>query len=174
MRSSAALSVTPVTICAGSGEGKGRPALRPAQPAAAARIASATTMVRPCMVTSCAAPGSAERHDTPSREPVDLVAREPELGEHLGGVLAEERRGAADRGGRRRRADGEGEHLRLAVAGLVDLRDEAQVLHLRVLEDLIELVDRPRGDLRRLEALYPLGRRRAPERRLDPRLQLLV
>ena len=48
------------------------------------------------------------------------------------------------------------------------------MLHLRVLEDLVELVDRPRRDLGRLEALDPCRGRGVRQGRLDPRPELVV
>src|SRR5688500_2998913 len=96
--------------------------------------------------------------DLRRHEPVDLLARHAELREDLLRVLTEPRRGPADRGGRRGRPRGKSEHARGAQPGLLELRDEPQVPHLRVLEHLVELVDRARGDLSLLHALHPLGR----------------
>ena len=48
------------------------------------------------------------------------------------------------------------------------------MLDLGILEHLVELVDRPGGDLGRLEAPHPLGGRRPGERGFDPRPELGV
>src|SRR3990170_3786686 len=108
-------------------------------------VASRTSLPRTPRRTRPPGP-SAEGDDTVGGQALDLGAREAELAEHLGGVLAEERRRAADRRRRRRRPHREREHARAAVPGLLDLGDEPEVLRLGVLERLVELVDRPRGD----------------------------
>src|SRR5258705_3790526 len=97
----------------------------------------------------------AEDDDAGRGEAIDLLAREPELAEHLGGVLAEQRRGAIDARRRAGGAAGEREHLHLAHPGLIDLGHESQVTHLRVLEDLVEFVDGPRRYAARLQSRHP-------------------
>src|SRR5437667_6883047 len=134
---SAALSVTLTVIWAGSGDGNTRPGWS-AQAAVARTASASSTACRRVLISP-----SCERDDAGGGEALDLRAPEAELAEHLGGVLAEPRGRAADRGGRRRGADGEGEHLRLSVARLIDLGHEAEVLNLGVVEHLVELVDRP-------------------------------
>src|SRR5262245_23859084 len=99
--------------------------------------------------------------DDPCRgQAVDLIMREPELFEHLLRVLAEERSRAVDARRSARRARGETEDLQSAGARLIDLLEQLEVLHLRIVEHLVELVHRPRGDGGRLQSDHPLGRRR--------------
>src|SRR5207244_13390875 len=61
-----------------------------------------------------------------------------------------------------------------AVAGLLHLGDEAEVLDLGVGEDLVELVDRAAGDRRLLESPHPLLRRRGGQPGLDPGTELVT
>ena len=89
-------------------------------------------------------------------------------------MLAEERSGATDGGGRGRGARGEGKGVHGAEPGLVERGHEAQVLDLGVLEDLVELVDGARGDLRGFEALDPLGRGRRGQARFHVGHELVV
>src|SRR5438552_9220920 len=121
-------------ICAASGEGNSLPTLRPPQAATSTRITSPSSHAR----LTCP-PLSRQRDDARFREALDLGRREPELAEDFGGVLAEQRRCASDRRRRRRGSDREAEHSRRPVAGLLDGGHEPEVLHLRVLEDLVEL-----------------------------------
>src|SRR5215813_3425574 len=88
-----------------------------------------------------APPVSRQRDDAGGGEAIDLALRQAQLAEHLCGVLAEPRGRAPDPPGRRRRPDREVEHARGAKARLLDRLHQAQVLHLRVVEDLVELVD---------------------------------
>ncbi len=76
--------------------------------------------------------------------------------------------------GRGRGANREIDHPDGPVAGLLHLGDHAQVPGLRVLEDLVELVDGAGRDLRLLEARHPFGGGVAREHRFDPRLHLRV
>src|SRR5439155_12667984 len=99
----------------------------------------------------------AERDHAGGGEPLDLLAREPELAQDLGGVLAEKRRRAVDPGRRPRGASGKAEESHAPLPGLIHRRHELEVAHLRILEDLVELVDRARRDARRLQPRDPLA-----------------
>src|SRR5262249_39290707 len=111
-----------------------------------------------------------QRDDAGGGEALDLALRQAELAEHLGGVLAEPRSRTPDPSGRRRRPDREVEHARGPVARLLDRFHQAQVLHLRVLEDLVEFVDRTGGHLLGLESRDPHGGRLVPQPALNARL----
>src|SRR2546423_406756 len=77
----------------------------------------------------------------------------PRVGAPLGGGPAGGGGGAGARRGRRGGAPGKGEHLRLAVPRLVHSREGPGVLPLGTPEALVNCVERPRRDLRRLETL---------------------
>ena len=61
-----------------------------------------------------------------------------------------------------------------AYVGLGDLGQEPEVADLRIAEHLVELVDRPGRDRRRLEPCHPLRRGPRGERRLHPAPHLVV
>src|SRR3970040_2389040 len=82
-----------------------------------------------------------ERDGAGRLQAADVILGVADLPQDLGGVLPEERSGAADRGGGQRRAGGEGQRVHRTQPRLVDLRHEPQVSDLRVFKDLVELVD---------------------------------
>src|SRR6185436_2757842 len=112
-----------------------------------------------------------EPDDAGRREAIDLLAREPELAEHLGGVLTEQRRGPIDARRSAGRAAGEREHLHFARAGLIHLGHVPLMARLRVLEHFVELVDRTRRDASGLEARDPFGGGAGAQDGLHPRLE---
>src|SRR6266511_3798737 len=57
---------------------------------------------------------------------------------------------------------------------LIHRRHEPEIAHLRILEDLVKLVDRACRDARRLEARHPLGRGRRRQDALHAGLELGV
>src|SRR5438552_10813055 len=73
----------------------------------------------------------------------DLVRGIAELAEDLIGVLAEQRWSATHRARSLRQTDRNPWRAHPAGHGMVDLRDEAEVAHDRIVEDLGEIVDRP-------------------------------
>src|SRR5438552_18836330 len=75
---------------------------------------------------------SGARDDARGHEAVDHLGCEAELFQDLVGVLADQRCGATDRGGRRRRARRKAEHARAPETRLLELRDEAGVPHPRI------------------------------------------
>ncbi len=70
--------------------------------------------------------------------------------------------------------NGKAQHPHPTLPRLVDLGDAAEVLDLRVLEHLVELVDRPHRHLGLPEALHPVGRGGRAELLLHPSLELGV
>src|SRR5688572_24962630 len=90
-------------------------------------------------------------------EPVNLLRCHAELREHLVGVLAEPRRRAADRRGRGGRTCRKSEDAGRTEPGLLEFGNEPEMADLRILEHLVELVDRARGDLALLHPRDPLG-----------------
>src|SRR2546427_11334138 len=93
--------------------------------AAVARTASARSTRCRRIVTS----RSCERDDAGGGEALDLRAPEAELAEHLGGVLAEPRGRAADRGGGPRGAGGGGGRLRPPRAPVRHFRPRPPALY---------------------------------------------
>src|SRR6185436_5161119 len=87
----------------------------------------------------------------------DLVLAEPELGQHLVGVLAEVRRRRHDVARRARERDRlthEVDHLLLLIAHAAC---DAEMLHLRIAERLVDRVDRPARHAGLVQRVDPFG-----------------
>jgi len=89
----------------------------------------------------------------------NLLGRVAQLAQDLVGVLAVLGRGATNRAGRARERRRQPLHPDLTALGMAHGPRQVEMLHLRVLEDLPDVVDRPRGDARTVEGLDPLGAR---------------
>src|SRR6266849_4852205 len=90
---------------------------------------------------------------------VDVGLRESELTQDLLGVLADVRRRRPDRAGRPRQRDGRALDAHLSELAVLDRRGRPRVLHLLVLECLLDVEDGAVGHALGVEQLYTLRAR---------------
>src|SRR6185312_12237537 len=89
---------------------------------------------------------------------LDGIVVIPELAQHRVGVLAALRRRAVQPRRRAAQRDRLSDQVDAAERRMIDRLGDAQMLHLRVGEDLVHAVDRARRHARRVDDLDPLGR----------------
>src|SRR6266849_5617064 len=88
-------------------------------------------------------------------QPLDLRRREPSLAEHLDAVLAEPRRGALDRRARSAPPARDAGEPQAALGRVIDLLEETHRLEVRVVDEIVQLVEPHAGDVVRLEQVEP-------------------